>query len=119
MRHDGARRSMAICPFFTGGARSGTTMVRAIFSSHPEMAIPDETHYFSQMLNKRERYHSANGFITETFLAELLSHPLFPLWILPEELVRQALTSPPAASYAEAVRRVYTLYAESKGKQRY
>jgi hypothetical protein len=119
MGRDGATRSMAIFPFFTGCARSGTTLVRAIFSSHPEMAIPDETHYFSQMLNKPERYESAKGFVTETFLADLLSHPLFPRWILPEEQVRQALISPPTVSYADAVRRVYALYAQRKGKQRY
>jgi Sulfotransferase family len=114
-----ATGSLPIFPFFTGCARSGTTLVRAIFSSHPDMAIPDETHYFSQMIDTRARYDSAQGFANETFLADLLAHPKFPQWILPEDQVRHALNSPPAFSYAAAVRRVYALYAQIKGKPRY
>jgi hypothetical protein len=116
---EGTVKMLPVFPFFVGCARSGTTLVRAIFSSHPDMAIPDETHYFSEMLKKRGRYDGEKGFVTEPFLADLFAHPLFPRWILPEEQVREAMTSPPASSYADAVRRVYILYARSKGKHRY
>lgn len=33
--------------FITGNPRSGTTLLRLIFNSHPEIAIPDETGIFN------------------------------------------------------------------------
>ncbi len=105
-------------PFFVGCARSGTTLLRAIFTAHPEMAIPDEAHYVMQMLRKRDRYER-DGFATEVFLHDLLGHKLFPSWVLPEEIVRESFHSEPPADYADAVRRVFSLYAKQLGKPRY
>jgi len=105
-------------PFFVGCARSGTTLLRAIFTAHPEMAIPDEAHYVMQMLRKRDRYER-DGFATEVLLHDLLGHKLFPSWVLPEEIVRESFHSEPPADYADAVRRVFSLYAKQLGKPRY
>src|SRR5436190_24394817 len=88
-------------PFFVGCARSGTTLLRAIFTAHPQMAIPDEAHYVMQMLRKRDRYERRDGFATELFLDNLLGHKLFPHWVLPTETVRESFRSDPPADYAD------------------
>ena len=46
----GSRPDVPPFPFFVGCARSGTTLLRAFFTAHPQMAIPDEAHYVMQML---------------------------------------------------------------------
>jgi hypothetical protein len=39
--------------FVVGKGRSGTTLVRAMLTAHPEMAIPPETHFFIVRMSKR------------------------------------------------------------------
>src|SRR5438093_7002726 len=84
-----SQAELAPFPFFVGCARSGTTLLRAIFTAHPQMAIPDEAHYVMQMLRKRDRYERREGFASEIFLQDLLGHKLFPFWVLPIEIVRE------------------------------
>jgi hypothetical protein len=110
--------ALPVFPFFLGCARSGTTLFRAIFTSHPDLAIPDETRYFSAMVNKRREYEKVTGFDSERFVDDIFRHPAPPNWVKAEE-VRGALASGPPPSYADAVRRVYGLYAAKSGKTRY
>jgi hypothetical protein len=109
---------LPVFPFFVGCARSGTTLFRAIFAAHPDLAIPDEARYFSGMVNKQEDYRSATGFDTERFVSDIFGHPSPPRWVDQEE-VRTALRSLGPRSYADAVRCVYRLYAAKSGKSRY
>jgi hypothetical protein len=106
-------------PFFVGCARSGTTLLRAIFTAHPQMAIPDEAHYVMQMLRKRKNYERREGFDTDRFLRDLLGHKLFQWWVLPRDTVRATFRAEPPKDYADAVRRVFSLYAKQLGKPRY
>src|SRR6266545_6062737 len=86
--------ALPVFPFFLGCARSGTTLFRAIFTSHPDMAIPDETRYFSAMVNKRRDYELLTGFDSERFVGDIFGHLAPPAWINPEE-VREAIISSP------------------------
>ena len=36
---------MTVFPFIVGSPRSGTTLLRAMFDSHPELAIPPESYF--------------------------------------------------------------------------
>jgi hypothetical protein len=109
-----------IFPFFVGCARSGTTLLRAMFTSHPDLAIPDETHYFSDLITQQGRYAGKNGFAADLFLADLLSHRWFPrLGVSQDDVQGAVLAQPPPSSYAEAVRRVFAVYAKHEGKPRY
>ncbi len=106
-------------PFFVGCSRSGTTLLRAIFTAHPQMAIPDEAHYVMQMLRSREKYERPDGFAVEVFLHDLLNHKLFPAWVLPKEVVQESFRATPPGNYPDAVRRVFSLHARQWGKPRY
>lgn len=106
-------------PFFVGCGRSGTTLLRAMFDSHPHMAIPGESHFIAPMALQRARYESTKGFDSESFTTDLLRHPRFRLWSLTDGDVRDDIIGDPPRDLAEAVRRVFAMYARSRGKARY
>jgi hypothetical protein len=110
---------MDVFPFFVGCGRSGTTLFRAIFDSHPNLAIPGESHFIVHLAPNRRRYETETGFDVEAFLADLLPHPRFRLWGLAEQEVRTALREDPPSTLADAIRAVFALYAVGQGKGRY
>lgn len=104
-------------PFFIGSARSGTTLIRVIFDSHPEMAIPGESHFIPQLAKLRDLYERPRGFDADMFVKDIAAHPRFVRWKLPRASVRKAVRG--ARDYPDAIRRLYALFAELKGKPRY
>ena len=125
MAAENGNRSLAVeavaaplFPFFLGCARSGTTLFRAIFTSHPDLAIPDEGRFFSVIVDKPRKYERPTGFDSERFVQDIFGRSSYPRWTTQDE-VREALSSVPPASYADAVRGIYRLYAAKSGKSRY
>lgn len=92
-----------------------------MFTSHPEMAVPYESHFVVSMGRdaSRAQYETDRGFAAEKFLKDLQTQFAFRQWALPTEEVRGVLTSPPPDSFADGVRRVFALYARRQGKRRY
>ena len=109
--------SRAPFPFIVGCPRSGTTLLRAMFDSHPEMAIPPEAQFIVPMLRLRRRYESSRGIRTDALVAALKPAAQFPGWGLPEETVREAIGS--SGGLPEALRRLHAAYAARDGKPRY
>jgi hypothetical protein len=110
---------MELFPFFVGCGRSGTTLVRALFDSHPHLAIPGESHFIVHLVRNRDRYEAPGAFATDAFLADLLPHPRFRLWMMAEEEVRAAMRDDPPGTFPEAIRQVFALYAAGRNKVRY
>jgi hypothetical protein len=108
-----------IFPFFVGCDRSGTTLVRAMFDSHPNMAVPGESFFIVPMAYNRKRYEEGRGFATDLFLSDLFKQPGFLKWNLSKERVMNALAFPPPENYAEAIQRLFCLYAQVHGKSRF
>jgi hypothetical protein len=107
-------------PFFVGADRSGTTLLRAMFDSHPKLAIPHESRFVVRMAENVPQYETPDGFATTQFLTDLLRHRGgIRRWGLPEEDVRAAVTEARPARYADAMRALYALYARSQAKPRY
>jgi len=106
-------------PFVVGCERSGTTLLRAMLDSHPEMAVPPESYFVAAMARRQRRYQTRTGFDCDLFMGELFDHRWFRAWGLPERDVRAAMGSAPPANLADAVRRVYELYAARETKRRY
>jgi Sulfotransferase family len=106
-------------PFFVGFARSGTTLVRAMFDSHPDLAIPGESHFIVPIARHADRYQLNGTFLHHRFLADVFSHPRFQQWGLPEMFVRSEFEKGERESVAEAIRQLYVAYAAYQGKPRY
>jgi hypothetical protein len=112
--------------FIVACGRSGTTLLRAILDSHRDMAIPPETHFVAALGRRRRRYERPGGFDHESLIRDLLqttSHQepegqLAALGLSAEE-VRAALAASRPESYGDAVRCLFQLYADKRGKSRY
>jgi Sulfotransferase family len=102
--------------FIVGCGRSGTTMLRSMFDSHPDIAIPGESGFIWQ---RKNRYEGPDGFDAQRFVDYLLGHRRFRRWGLDRSAVRSTLLEPTPTEYADALRRLYRLYADSRGKERY
>jgi hypothetical protein len=105
--------------FLVGYQRSGTTLLRAMFDTHPSMAVPDESHFILRMAMRRRRYEQRGPFHTEEFLRDLLQRHRGRSWWVPQDDVRRDFAATPPRDVADAFRRVYRCYAASRGKSRY
>jgi hypothetical protein len=106
-------------PFIVARGRSGTTLLRAMFDSHPQMAVPPESHFIVTMGRRRKRYELRDGLAVDRFVDDLAAHYGFRRWAIDGESVRARLIEGGAATYAQAIRAVFALYAERHGKRRY
>lgn len=105
-------------PFIVGCGRSGTTLVRALLDSHPELAIPGES-YFPVWLERNRPQYERRGFDVQRFVDDLVRDPWFRLWNIPEDVVRSGYREYDPDSFADAIRVAYRVYAASQGKTRF
>jgi hypothetical protein len=104
-------------PFIVACGRSGTTLVQAMLNAHPEMAIPPEAHF---LVPVGRGVPVRDGRIDiEQVASRWERHPYFALWELPPDRLREALSRAKPATYPDAARTLYALYAEGRGKARY
>jgi hypothetical protein len=106
-------------PFIVGCGRSGTTLVRALFDTHPRMAVPGESHFIVHLAEEGHGKDRARRFDQARFLEALFRHPRFRLWELPEAKVRSRFATDRPQTFAEAIRATFAAYAAAQGKPRY
>ena len=101
--------------FIVGCPRSGTTLLRHIVSAHPEITITPEAHWIPLIFEERKSL-TPEGMITPALVDQLLEHPKFALFRLPEEQVRVLGGNGHSQSYASFLARIFDLYGEKQGK---
>jgi hypothetical protein len=106
-------------PYIVGVDRSGTTLLRAMLASHPDLAIPDEANFRLKLSVKPERYEQADGIDLEAFVPDLFADGMFRSWGLSEEETRMALQAAAPRSFADAMRALFLHAARKEGKTRY
>ena len=102
----------APAPFVFGAARSGTTLLRLMLDSHPQLAIPPETHFIPHVARKEPSSPSA-------FLSVVTGSPRWGDWHLDEEELRGSLEALDPFTNGEALRVFYRAYAARFGKPRW
>lgn len=110
---------LSVFPFFCGMGRSGTTLLRAMFDSHPDVAVPGESQFIMPMAARRRRYETPSGFAADAFLRDLAGQERFRMWGVPEGAVRSVMVESGTASFADAVRSAFAAFARAHGKPRY
>lgn len=109
-------------PFFVGVGRSGTTLVRSIFDAHSQLAVANEPSFMTWILRHPSRYANDGGFDTERFLYDLLRNPKVSSrvyqWGL-DDRIRSSIREARPVDLSDAIRLVYTVYAEAHGKKRH
>lgn len=102
-------------PFVCGVTRSGTTLLRLMLDTHPEVAIPGETHFVPRLIKRMERRRlsadEAADFVTR--------HKRWGDFHLDPDELRARFRALRPFNAAGAIRAFYGLYAEREGKPRY
>jgi hypothetical protein len=112
--------SAPVFPFFVGCGRSGTTLLRAMFDAHPDVAIVYESAFVAKLGADADRYQGEHRFRSDRLLADLRRFSdSFPHFDVSEDELRQAWHGSPPDDYPDAVRQLYRLHAEKQGKARY
>ena len=114
-----ARAAEVPFAFFVGCERSGTTLLRAMFDSHSELAVPGESYFIVEMLKRRARYELRDGLDLQKFVDDLASHRWFVRWSFPLEILREELFEAKPRDLPDAFRLVFRLEAARQGKVRY
>lgn len=104
-----------VFPMLVGCWRSGTTLLRSVFDSHPDIAVPDETNLLPHVLNRFD----GHPFDLETYLYVMRTTDRYQYWGVPDDLLDAAIAVDPPASLADAVRLTYRAYAWHVGKRGY
>jgi hypothetical protein len=112
-----SKPELNVFPFFVGCGRSGTSLIRVIFNSHPMLAIPRESHFITELALDRRRYELPGRLDHERLQAALEAHRRFRLWKLPRRALHDVLAR--SRDLPDAIRGIYALYASRRKKPRY
>jgi hypothetical protein len=108
-----------VFPFVVGCGRSGTTLLRSMLDSHPDVAIPHESYFVVGLGRKRRKYRTNKGFGWAAFSSDLLESTWFSRWGISDEELRAKFSLRAPEDFSQAVRQVFELYARKRGKSRY
>jgi hypothetical protein len=109
----------AVFPLFVGSGRSGTTLFRNVFDSHSQLAMTHEAHFVLPMALRRTRWQVADGFDVNSFVADLYENSNFVRQGIERSDVNAALDAAHPATFPDAVRAVFAVYAAHHGKPLY
>jgi hypothetical protein len=103
-------------PFVVGVTRSGTTLLRMMLDSHPQLAIPPETHFVSDLI---EVFQESGQPTVEEALAAIEGNRRWGDFHLDGGELRERLAATDPLNVSDALRAFYELYADKQGKPRW
>lgn len=101
-------------PFVVGVNRSGTTLMRMMLDSHPDLTMPPETHFVPELIDLAEEGKAT----PEGFLSIITSQREWGDFGLTEQQLLDEFGSIQPLNAGDALRSFYRLYAERIGKPR-
>ena len=104
----------APAPFVVGVGRSGTTLLRMMLDSHPELAIPPETHFVPELIEDER-----GGARPEALVERMIETRTWPDFGVAADELRARVRSLERPAAAAVLRCFYGLYAERHGKRRW
>jgi len=114
-RLEGRTEPPGPAPFVCGVTRSGTTLLRLMLDSHPQMAIPGETHWLPKLIKAMERAKQSPDDLADL----IVDHKRWGDFHLDGDELRRRFRALEPITAADAIRAFYLLYAEREGKTRY
>jgi hypothetical protein len=110
----GRRRAQPLppAPFVVGVGRSGTTLLRLMLDSHPELAIPAETHFVPDLLERQAECRTSDELVDAIVAARTWGD-----FGLEADHLREAAAD--ARGAADVLRVFYGLCAAARGKPRW
>ena len=114
-----ARSNVRPMPIIVGSPRSGTTLLRFMLDSHPELAIPPETGF----LSLADTWLGATGDVANRVFQDMTLYPAdAPAWHdfhVPVDAFRREIEKLERRDAPAAVRLFYQMYASRFGKCRW
>lgn len=106
--------------FVIGAQRSGTTLLRLMLNSHPDLAIPEEGTFWMPLLRDcgKNVHAPIPKPVLENYLRYINKNSQFKLWLLDDSTVRQAALNAEHITLAELMRLYYGAYMQLQGKTR-
>lgn len=109
---------LAPVPIIVCHPRSGSTLLRLIFDSHPQLAMTPETHLNALFIGAAEQPAAADP--RRTVFDALLGSQRWSDFHLSADVLWQELARlDPGCSVGDALRTFYRMYASQQGKSRY
>lgn len=105
--------------FIVGCGRSGTTMLRLMLDSHPELAIPGESHFLPSLAARFKAAGPDAAADPRAVAAAVMRTDHWKRWDASAELVQRRVGQVGAPTFAGAVEAVFMAYAEGHGKSRW
>jgi hypothetical protein len=102
-------------PFIVGVNRSGTTLLRLMLDSHPQLTVPPETHFVPEWIRLARRENTTR----KRLLRAATSHQRWGDFGLDENEMLERLQEIKPLRPAPAIRVFYDMYAEKEGKPRW
>jgi Sulfotransferase family len=95
-----------------GFSRSGTTLLKQMLDSNPELAMPTESYFLPQLWARHGERPDR-----ETFLDDVARLPRLEDWGVTRADVAERLPAEP--EFSQAVQAIYRAYADARGKNRF
>lgn len=106
-------------PLAIGCRRSGLGLLRAMCGSHPLLAVVPQAPFIRSAPPEGSAWSPTLPFDPERFIEEAYTSDDLRLWRLPRAQVELSFSEDSPATYADATRRIYRLWAEREHKSRY
>lgn len=97
--------------FVIGSERSGTTLLRLMLTSHPQICIPPESLFFIHLEPQYGKLQDISDRL-ERFVSDLYADEKFQEWQVDRSLLMENLQKHQPLSFATAVATVYETYKE-------
>jgi len=106
--------------FILGFPRSGTTLLRLMLTSHPDIVIPPECSFITWLAEDYDDWTKSDCFSSrkDNFINALSESRKFETWQLSSVQLGKAIESHSPTNYAELVMLVYRLFSISMGKDK-
>jgi hypothetical protein len=108
-------RGLPPAPFVIGSPHSGTTLLRLMLDSHPDLAIPSETHFVPRLIEASKQ----PGTDAHTLAALLVEDRRWPDFGLDERDIHERFAAIHPFNVSDALRAFYHAYADRQGKPRW
>jgi hypothetical protein len=94
-------------------------MLRMMLTSHPELAIPWESHFIVPLWKGRSRFGGERSPDVERIVGYIRRTSMFQLWEVPDELVRRRVDELDQPTYGQVIEAVFRAYADHHSKCRW
>lgn len=94
-------------------------MLRLMLDSHPDLAIPGESHFIVNKYRSQQSYSVDGQFDSDVLLKQITASPHFKRWEIPADLVFERAGGAKLLGFADTIAHLFKVYALVHGKTRW